>query len=152
MKGFRFGMRFVFAATLLLALIGSACGSTSGTGSGAGATPSAGGGAYGDGYGGGSKGGGGTSSGGASATVEQGSGGQLAFSLATLTVKTGHTIEVSNVASIPHTFTIDGQGIDVVNEGGQSQTVTIGLAPGTYTFVCRFHQSEGMQGTLTVTG
>jgi plastocyanin len=40
----------------------------------------------------------------------------------------------------------------VVNQGGQKQTVTIDLAPGTYAFLCRFHASSGMKGTLTVTG
>jgi len=51
-----------------------------------------------------------------------------------------------------HTFTITGKGIDVVNSPGQSQNVTINLAPGTYQFICRFHVSLGMRGTLTVTG
>lgn len=38
----------------------------------------------------------------------------------------------------------------MVNSGGQSQEVTINLAPGTYRFVCRFHESLGMEGTLIV--
>ena len=45
-----------------------------------------------------------------------------------------------------------GKGIDLVNAAGQSQTVAISLAPGTYTFICRFHVGSGMQGTLTVSG
>jgi len=28
--------------------------------------------------------------------------------------------------------------------------VTIDLAPGTYPFICRFHESQGMTGTLVV--
>jgi plastocyanin len=155
MKSMQIGTRAALGAVVLVALIGVACASKSPTtgkgGAVASTTPGARGG-YGDNpYGGG---GGGTPSSGpsASATLTQGAGGQLAFSPTTLTVKQGDTIEVDDVASIPHTFTIDGQGIDVVNEGGQKQTVTISLAPGTYPFVCRFHGSLGMKGTLTVTG
>ena len=40
----------------------------------------------------------------------------------------------------------------MVNSPGQSQNVTINLAPGTYQFICRFHVGLGMKGTLTVTG
>jgi plastocyanin len=84
-------------------------------------------------------------------TVEQGPGGQLVFDPATFSVKTGDTITVSNVGTFPHTFTVTGQSIDVTNSAGASQDVTIDLPPGTYPFICRFHQSSGMKGTLTVT-
>jgi plastocyanin len=86
----------------------------------------------------------------AGATVQQGAGG-LVFSPTTLTVKKGESITVTNVGSASHTFTITGRGVDVVNSPGQSQGVTINLAPGTYEFICRFHVSLGMKGTLTVT-
>jgi plastocyanin len=86
----------------------------------------------------------------AGATVQQGAGG-LVFSPTTLTAKMGESITVANVGSASHTFTITGKGIDVVNSPGQSQSVTIDLAPGTYEFICRFHVSLGMTGTLTVT-
>ena len=86
----------------------------------------------------------------AGATVQQGAGG-LVFSPTTLTAKMGESITVANVGSASHTFTITGKGIDVVNSPGQSQSVTIDLAPGTYEFICRFHVSLGMKGTLTVT-
>jgi plastocyanin len=150
----RSGTRAAMGAVVLVALIGVACAAkTSTTGAGAGSTtPAAGGGYGGGGYGGGEKGGSPSAGTSASATVTQGAGGQLAFSPATLTVKQGDTIEIDDVASIPHTFTIAGQGVDLVNQGGQKQTVAISLAPGTYTFICRFHVSSGMQGTLTVTG
>jgi plastocyanin len=157
MKSVRIGTRTALGAVVLVALIGVACASKSPTTSGAGGTtgstsPAAARGGYGDNpYGGGGE----SPSAGpasASATVTQGAGGQLVFSPTTLTVKQGDTIEIDDIASIPHTFTIDGQGIDVVNEGGQKQTVAISLAPGTYSFVCRFHASLGMKGTLTVTG
>jgi plastocyanin len=84
-------------------------------------------------------------------TLQQGAGDQLVFNPTTLTVKHGTTITVSNVtASTPHTFTITGKGIDITNDGGKSQQVTINLPPGTYPFFCRFHVSLGMKGTLVV--
>jgi plastocyanin len=46
---------------------------------------------------------------------------------------------------------VSGSDIDVTNDAGQSQEVTIDLDPGTYDFVCRFHESQGMTATLTVT-
>jgi plastocyanin len=67
-------------------------------------------------------------------------------------VTKGESITVTNVGSAAHTFTITGKGVDVVNNPGQSQKVTIDLAPGTYQFICRFHVSFGMKGTLTVSG
>jgi plastocyanin len=85
-------------------------------------------------------------------TLQQGPGNQLVFSPTTLTVKHGTSITVSNVStSTPHTFTITGKGIDITNNGGQSQQVTINLPPGTYPFFCKFHVSSGMKGTLVVT-
>lgn len=146
-------IRHLMVMVALVALAGAACASSSSNPTGAGTTSpaaNAGGGGL---YGGGPRS---TSppasSGAASATIQQGAGGQLAFSPATLTIKQGDVIETDDVSAISHTFTIDGQGIDVVNEGGQSQTIAISLAPGTYSFICRFHVSSGMQGTLTVTG
>jgi plastocyanin len=117
------GIGTLMGALVVLAVLGAACskGSASGTGSSSGAV-----------------------------TLRQGSGG-LVFTPSSLTVKKGQSIEVSNVGSSSHTFTITGKGIDVVNDPGQSQTVSITLAPGTYPFICRFHVALGMKGTLTVT-
>lgn len=85
-------------------------------------------------------------------TVQQGAGGQLVFAPSSISVARGTKLTISNVGSFPHTFTINGHGIDVTNQPGASQQVTIDLAPGTYTFICRFHVTSGMKGTLTVTG
>ncbi len=93
--------------------------------------------------------GGSTGSGGASVlTIKQAN---FQFTPTKITVSQGDAITVSNTnPSTPHTFTIDGTGIDVANVPQQSQDVTIDLAPGSYTFYCRFHRSQGMQGTLVV--
>ena len=92
------------------------------------------------------------SSAGGGTTLEQGAGGALVFAPTELTVAKGTTITVSNVGSATHTFTVTGQSIDVENQPGQSQQVTIDLPPGTYPFICRFHVSQGMKGTLVVQG
>lgn len=136
---------------LLLAVVwlGTACGGSSGN---AAATPSgqsskSAGGRYG--YGGGTPGA--TVSGSPSEIqIQQGVGG-LVFSPSKLSLAQGTQLIVADPGSFQHTFTIPGQGIDIVNDPGQFQTVAITIAPGTYTFVCRFHQAQGMTGTLTVT-
>ncbi len=84
-------------------------------------------------------------------TVQQGAGGALVFAPATFSVKEGSEITVSNVGLVAHTFTVVGKNIDVVNQPGQPQNVKIDLSPGTYQFICRFHVSFGMKGTMTVT-
>lgn len=119
------GRRALIGLVAVLAVLGAACSKSSSSGSG-------------------------SSSGGGGVTLKQGAGG-LVFSPTSLTVEKGASLEVSNVGSSAHTFTINGKGIDVVNDPGQSQKVTITLAPGTYPFVCRFHEAQGMKGTLTVT-
>jgi hypothetical protein len=66
-------------------------------------------------------------------------------------VGTGQTVTVANIsADSPHTFTVTGTSINLTNNPGQTQSVVIGLAPGTYPFVCLFHESLGMVGTLIV--
>lgn len=120
------GTRALIGMVAVLAVLGAACGKSSSSSSGSG------------------------SSNGGTVSLKQGAGG-LVFSPTSLTVKKGASVDVSNVGSSAHTFTINGKGIDVVNDPGQSQKVTITLAPGTYPFVCRFHEAQGMKGTLTVT-
>src|SRR5207237_7528484 len=50
----------------------------------------------------------------------------------------------------PHPFTVAGKVIDVVNRPGQSKSITNKLSPGSYPFVCTYHQALGMTGTLIV--
>ena len=73
------------------------------------------------------------------------------FSPATVNVDSGDSIELTNTnPQTPHTFTVDGEDIDVSLDPGSSTTVTIDLPPGTYPFECTFHSSMGMRGTLKV--
>jgi len=154
----------VAAGAAALVLLLAACGERANTGPASGggsrggaATGSPAGGAYGGGgessrggYGGGGAGGGPSTGGGGSSVATVG---QVNFSFdpAEIAVKSGATITVDNTSSgTPHTFTIPGSDIDVTNDGGASQDVKIDLPPGTYEFVCRFHESSGMTGTITV--
>jgi len=144
--------RRVVAAGALSLTLAAGCGSGSGT--------SDGGGGYGAGGGQASSAASPTettSSGGGTATGGDGGGKTLTqvnyqFMPAKFTVHQGDTITVSNTnPTTPHTFTVEGTDIDVANDAQSSQEVTIDLSPGTYTFFCRFHRAQGMEGTLTVT-
>jgi plastocyanin len=152
-----------------LALVAAACGSNAaanegGSGGGGttttsptsptttGPTGSTGGSGYngGGGYGGGGSGYTGGGGGMAAITVMEGLGNNFTFSPSTISVKQGDTINLDNVSDTPHTFTVTGQSIDIETQPGKTAQVTIDLPPGTYPFVCRFHESMGMTGTLVV--
>ncbi|HUG17078.1 MAG TPA: sulfocyanin-like copper-binding protein [Thermomicrobiales bacterium] len=67
------------------------------------------------------------------------------------------TFSMSNVGAMPHTITIEGNGVDVsgdVLSGGQSGTLEVELAAGSYTVYCPIpgHREGGMELTLTVIG
>jgi len=133
---------------VVLALVGAACGKAatasegggSSSGSGSGTGSGAGGGGYGAGGGGGMT----------AATVLEGPNNGFTFSPSTVKVTQGQTITLVNVSDAAHTFTVTGQGIDIETLPGKTAKVTIDLPPGTYPFVCRFHESMGMKGTLVV--
>jgi plastocyanin len=55
-----------------------------------------------------------------------------------------------NEGSAPHTFTVEGEDIDIEVEAGSQATASIDIAPGTYTLFCEFHRQQGMETTLTV--
>jgi plastocyanin len=83
--------------------------------------------------------------------------GQLAFTTTEATAKAGKvTIEFTNPQPLPHDVKIESSsgeeigGTETVSEGSDSATVN--LKPGTYTFYCSVtgHREAGMEGTLTV--
>jgi plastocyanin len=158
--------RTVAAGALALALLGAACANDDGgnAGSGGGSTGAAatgdtgstggrygGGGGYGSGGGmtGSTSTGGGSTGGGTSVlTLTQVN---YQFTPAKITVQQGDTITVSDTnPSTSHTFTVTGTDIDVSNDAMSAQDVTIDLPPGTYPFICRYHEGQGMTGTLVV--
>jgi hypothetical protein len=68
-----------------------------------------------------------------------------------------HVFDVANNGQDEHNFTVEGQGIKtefVTNlTSGQTQSMQIYLAPGTYAVYCPVgdHRAEGMEISLTVT-
>jgi plastocyanin len=73
------------------------------------------------------------------------------FSPSSLTLRSGDQVLVTNKDLAAHTFTISGLGVDSGNMG-QGDTFRYRFrAPGRYTFVCTYHESFGMTGTLNVT-
>ena len=154
--------RAMAAGALALALLGAACANDDGgnAGSGAGSTGAAATGDTGSTGGGRYGGGGGYGSGGMTGSTSTGGGSSVLtltqvnyqFTPAKITVHQGDTITVSDTnPSTPHTFTVTGTDIDVANDPMSAQDVTIDLAPGTYPFICRYHEGQGMTGTLVVT-
>ena len=150
------GEKGMVVLAMAIVLLAAACGGKSGTtSSGGGASPSSsstGGGGHGYGYGGGGGTTTGTGSGGGKSAVTVQQTTALRFVPATFSVKGGSSITLeNNTTSIPHNFTVKGQGIDVTQTPGQSRKVKIDLKPGTYQFFCKFHRSRGMVGTVVVT-
>lgn len=103
--------------------------------------------------------GGGEGSGGGGSTLafEADPGGQLAFTADSATATAGNvTIEFENPQALPHDVKIEDSsgedlgGTDTVTDGSDSATVN--LKPGSYTFYCSVpgHREAGMEGTLTV--
>lgn len=85
-------------------------------------------------------------------------GGKLAFTKKTLSAKAGTVkLDFTNKSPLSHNLTIQ-KGTSGATVGatptfdGGSKTLTVKLAPGTYTFFCSVpgHRMAGMQGTLTV--
>ncbi len=140
---------------IVLALVAAACGSKAAanegaTGASGGTTTGTTTGPTGSSGGSGYTGGGGYGGGTTATTVMEGPGNSFTFSPSTVTATQGQTITLDNVSTAAHTFTVTGQGIDVETQPGKTAQVTIDLPPGTYPFVCRFHESMGMTGTLVV--
>ena len=77
-----------------------------------------------------------------------------AFAPATLTAQAGSivTIEVKNTGKAPHTFTVTAVNVDKTIEAGKTIQVSFTMpGAGSLPFVCRFHESQGMKGTINTT-
>jgi plastocyanin len=77
------------------------------------------------------------------------------FEPTVLTGKPGQkvTLELKNMGSTEHSFTIDSQNVDkVIAPGEQAEVVVTIPKSGAVSFYCKFHKSSGMAGALAVTG
>lgn len=91
----------------------------------------------------------------ASGTVQVVGTDSLAFEPATLTARAGEvTVELTTEDGVNHDFVIEELDDLVVAEAGagDTDTGTVELGPGVYTFYCSVpgHRPAGMEGTLTV--
>jgi plastocyanin len=82
---------------------------------------------------------------------------EFQFQPSTITVAPGSvTFTLRNTGQFPHTMHIEGIANGDLTaapvNGGESETATVNLAPGTYTFWCPVdgHRDRGMEGTLIV--
>ena len=73
------------------------------------------------------------------------------FDPSDFSVSAGTSLELDNEGEAPHTFTVQGESIDVQVAAGENGTATIDLPAGDYDVICRFHQGQGMVATMTVT-
>jgi plastocyanin len=64
----------------------------------------------------------------------------------------GTKITLKNMGANLHNFSVEGQNVDDDIQPGETEDESLELAPGTYTFFCKYHRALGMQGTITVTG
>ena len=90
-----------------------------------------------------------TSSGGAGGSVIHMKRGN-SFSPSELTVPVGTAVKVvDDDGDAPHNFVVDGVGRSETMNEGDEFSLTFAKA-GTFQFVCTFHESQGMKGTITV--
>jgi uncharacterized cupredoxin-like copper-binding protein len=70
----------------------------------------------------------------------------------TIPANTPVTFKITNVAQIPHNFSIDNLAISVALPPGKTTDVLVNAPKGTYQFYCNLpgHRAAGMEGTLTV--
>lgn len=72
------------------------------------------------------------------------------FSPSAVTLKVGQSVLVKDVdPDVPHNFVVAGVGGSKTMNNGDEFTLRFDKA-GTYEFVCTFHKTQGMEGTVTV--
>jgi plastocyanin len=99
----------------------------------------------------------GSSSAAESLSLAANSEGQLSYDKKSLTAKAGTVaIDFTNMSQLGHNVTVESSTGSVVGAtptfSGESKTLTLKLAPGTYKFYCSVpgHRQAGMEGTLVV--
>ena len=78
---------------------------------------------------------------------------EMRFTPSAISVVPGqHVITVHNAGELRHTFSINSLGQEVTINPGQTKTLTVDVEPGTYRYVCRVldHEGLGMHGVLRV--
>jgi plastocyanin len=99
--------------------------------------------------------GGGGGGGGSTVKISADPSGALKYEQTEVSATAGSiTIDFTNMSSLPHDVTIEGNGASGATDQITDSTTstTVDLEPGTYTFFCSVdgHRAAGMEGTLTV--
>ena len=99
---------------------------------------------------------GGQTSGGGGGQSVQVTATEFAFDPNEISVEAGEvSFELMNDGSAPHALEVEGNGVEESSDtidGGESTTLDVELAEGTYEIYCPVgdHRERGMEGTLTV--
>ncbi len=75
------------------------------------------------------------------------------FEPACVAVSSEQAVALTNAGNLDHNFSIEGSDLSIdVEPGEDEETDEIGdsVGAGTYRFFCRFHEGEGMVGTIVV--
>jgi plastocyanin len=78
---------------------------------------------------------------------------EMKFSPSTVHLAPGTNVfVVRNKGKLRHTFSLNALGREVTIEPGKSKSFSVDLEPGTYRYVCRIldHEGLGMRGTVRV--
>jgi plastocyanin len=70
-----------------------------------------------------------------------------------IAVSSTQTITLANAGNLEHNFTVGEGDFDIDVESGDEETtdeVGTDLAAGVYRFYCKYHEADGMVGTLVV--
>jgi cytochrome c oxidase subunit II len=90
---------------------------------------------------------------GAAAAVKVAETDALVFQPSGATAKVGDVIEWTNTGNAVHNVVFDNQAVPSSDTMNQGDTFEIKFTKaGTYSYVCKFHESVNMRGTITVTG
>jgi cytochrome c oxidase subunit II len=78
---------------------------------------------------------------------------ELKFQPSSATVKVGDVVQWTNTGNSVHSVTFDNQQVPSLDtqNGGEKFEVKFDK-PGTYHYICTYHVTSGMTGTITVTG
>lgn len=74
------------------------------------------------------------------------------FSPVDVTIASGAELQMVNDGAALHNVTIEGTDFDMDVQAGETMTATVDVDPGEYRMICEYHESAGMEGTITVTG
>jgi plastocyanin len=71
----------------------------------------------------------------------------------TATINDPFDLVLTNAGDAPHTFTIDEFDLDAEVAAGEEMTVSVTPSDsGEFSYYCRFHRQQDMQGSITVSG